>query len=103
MVDEKTVLDALQGKESAFALIYDETVKKAYTTAYSIVKDENDAWDVVQESYLRMWQTLEELKDPSKLELWFYEIVRTRALAFLQIKDVKQFVISTDIMSAVEE
>lgn len=76
------VKKALQGDESAFEYIYKQTSDDAYAVAYSVLHDTHDALDVVQDSYLSMFEHLGSLENPSKLESWFKRIVKNNALNF---------------------
>lgn len=82
---DKAVLDAaLRGDEKAFDYIYNHTVDKAHRVAYGVIHDQDYAMDIVQESFIKMWQNLDTLQDPARFESWFFQIVRHKALDFLE-------------------
>ncbi len=83
-MDSKIIIAALNGNEEAFVQIYELTVNKAHRTAFSIVKDNDDALDVVQEAYISLWEKLSTLKNAEQFEAWFMQIVRNKALDFLK-------------------
>jgi RNA polymerase sigma-70 factor (ECF subfamily) len=53
------------------------------SVALRIVKDEEDAADVVQDSYLRAWRALPGFRGDSLLSTWLHSIVVNRALSML--------------------
>lgn len=85
-MDISIVLRTKSGDVSAFTELYNHTHDKAYSVAYSILKDEFEAEDIVQEAYIVVMEKLDDLKNPDRFESWFYQIVRTRALNDLKKK-----------------
>jgi RNA polymerase sigma-70 factor (ECF subfamily) len=53
------------------------------SVALRIVKDEEDADDVVQDSYLRAWRALPGFRGDSLLSTWLHSIVVNRALTHI--------------------
>lgn len=62
-------------KQETFNKLYEETNKMAYYTALSILKNETDAQDIVQNSYVSAYTKLEQLKDISSFAAWLKIIV----------------------------
>ncbi len=76
---EKVVKAALEGKESAFTQLYESTQRDMYYIALKYMKDEDAAMDVLQDSYLKAWQSLASLKEPGSFRAWFGRIVANTA------------------------
>ncbi|MEA4895758.1 MAG: sigma-70 family RNA polymerase sigma factor [Oscillospiraceae bacterium] len=55
--------------------LYKETYKMVYYTAYSIMRNETDAQDIMQNSYISAFTKLDQLKDPSAFVPWLKKIV----------------------------
>lgn len=102
-MDQNVVKAALQGDPAAFTYIYNHTFDKALAIAQGFVKNEHDAFDVVQDAYIKMWEKLGTLDDPSKLEFWFYTIVRNKAKDFLGSKAHTDFVAFSDVESGAQD
>lgn len=59
---------------------------KYYRLAYSYVKNEQDALDIVQESAYRVIKDLDQLKERNYLSTWIYRIVINNAIDSLRKK-----------------
>ncbi|CEG24377.1 RNA polymerase sigma factor SigV [Planococcus massiliensis] len=51
-----------------------------YRLAYSYVKNQEDALDIVQESIKKALTSLDKIKDPNAMKSWFYKIVVRTAI-----------------------
>lgn len=58
--------------------------KQLYWLAYSYVKNEQDALDIVQESIQKSMRYYDQLMEKEKLKSWFYKIVVNSSLDFLK-------------------
>jgi RNA polymerase sigma-70 factor (ECF subfamily) len=57
-----------------FWAIYDQYYPKVRKFILALVKDEWVADDLIQETFIRVQQNIESLKDPSKLSSWIFRI-----------------------------
>jgi RNA polymerase sigma-70 factor (ECF subfamily) len=55
-----------------------------YRLAYSYVKNEDDALDIVQESIYKAMVSMNTVKDPGYIKTWFYRIIVNTSLDFLR-------------------
>jgi len=81
--------------------IYDLTVayildnqEKFYRLAYSYVRNQDAAMDVVQNAIIKGLEKCYDLKNPAALKTWFYRIVVNEALQYL--REYKKELISAD-------
>lgn len=58
--------------------------EKYYRLAYSYVKNEEDALDIIQESIYKAISSLNTIQDPQYMKTWFYRIVINTSLDFLR-------------------
>lgn len=58
--------------------------QRYYRLAYSYVKNEQDALDVVQESAYKAIKKCQKIKEASYMETWIYRVVINTALDFLR-------------------
>lgn len=57
-----------------------------YRLAYSYVKNQEDALDIVQDSIQKALISIERVKDPHSIKSWFYKIVVRTSIDFLRKK-----------------
>ena len=74
------VARTLAGDKEAFASIYDEFATPIYDFCRSILRDDADAADAAQETFVVAHQKLDTLRDPQKLRPWLYSIARRQSL-----------------------
>lgn len=77
MSDNETTLiqKAQKGDHEAFAALVDEHQRYVYNLALRVVKDENEALDLTQETFVRAWTALPNFKGQSQFRTWLYRIV----------------------------
>ncbi len=73
------VAEAREGDEQAMAALYRATYNLAYYVALQLVKNREDALDVMQDAYIRAFGRLRTLKDPARFESWLCRIVANTA------------------------
>ena len=66
---------AQKGDHDAFAALVDEHQSFVYNLALRVVKDENEALDLAQETFVRAWTALPNFKGQSQFRTWLYRIV----------------------------
>ena len=60
--------------------------QKLYRVAYRILKDEGNAEDIVQETYIKLWNKRDEMKSIENTEAYAIIILRNSCLDFLRKK-----------------
>jgi RNA polymerase sigma factor (sigma-70 family) len=71
---------AQRGDKAAFGALIHRYERTALAVAYAQTRDANRAGDVVQEAFLKAWQKLAGLGDPSRFAAWLCGIVRNAAI-----------------------
>jgi RNA polymerase sigma factor (sigma-70 family) len=61
----------------------------AYTIALKITGNEQDSEEIVQDSFVKMFQGLNKFKNESKFSTWFYRIVYNTSISFLRNRRIK--------------
>lgn len=94
----KIIPSALSGNNLAFEALYNMTKDEAYFIALSLTHNENDAMDILQESYLKAFSNLDKVNPPEMFDNWFNRIVANQSKDFLKKKKPVLFAdISSDI------
>lgn len=79
---EKHIVELLQERnEKAISLLYEHYGNTLYGVAYKVVRDEELAKDVLQESFVKIWKKSDSY-DASKAKLftWLFRITRNTAI-----------------------
>lgn len=75
MVAEKLLIKNLKkGQEDAFRQIVEEYGNRLLRTCYLILKDREEAEDVVQETFIKVFQKMDSFKENSGFYTWIYTI-----------------------------
>lgn len=70
-------------EEKAFELLLKSYQKKLYWHIRSLVTYHDDADDVLQSTFIKIWKALPGFREESKLYTWIYRIATNEALSFL--------------------
>jgi RNA polymerase sigma factor (sigma-70 family) len=72
--------------EQAFAFLVKSYKQKVYWKIRQMVIDPDDADDVTQDVFVKIWQNLYQFREDSKLYTWIFRIAVNETLTFLQKK-----------------
>ncbi len=75
---EQELLLAAQQDDEAFALLYQRYYRLVYYVAYKMCRNDADAQDVVQETFMEVRRSLCDLKNPQYFRLWLYRVVDSK-------------------------
>jgi len=84
-----------KGNQSAFRLLVEQYQAYAFKLAFRIVCNEEDAKDVVQESFIKIWRNIHNYRPSVKFTTWMYKIVTNSAIDLYR-KNARQNSISLD-------
>ncbi|HMX40299.1 MAG TPA: RNA polymerase sigma factor [Saprospiraceae bacterium] len=82
--DETLIQQALAGRQTAYGMLLRRYEQYAFTLAFRMLKNREDAHEVTQDSFLRAFRYLPEFRGEAKFSTWLYKIVRSTALNFLR-------------------
>lgn len=71
-------------KEKAYTIIIRKYQEKLYWHIRRMVVDHEDANDVLQNVFIRVWKGLENFREDSQLYTWLYRIATNESLTFLE-------------------
>ena len=82
---DKELLEMFHTDQSSYAfnLLVRKYQKKIYAHVRRIVIDHDDANDVVQNIFIKVWKGLEKFNEDSELYTWIYRISVNESLTFL--------------------
>jgi len=75
--DESLICQIQEGSHEAFAILVDRHSNRFYRIAYRFVSSKDDAEDIVQEAFLKLWNrpNLWDAGKGAKFTTWFYRVV----------------------------
>ena len=88
MEDHILIEKVLAGDSNAFSGLIDRYKDMVYTLAIRIVKNNEDAEEVAQDSFIKAFEKLDSFKGSSKFSTWLYTIVYRTALTKVRKKKV---------------
>jgi RNA polymerase sigma-70 factor (ECF subfamily) len=74
--EDRVLIEAAQrGDRDAFRKLVEKHQRRVFAIALSVVRDENDARELCQEAFLRVYRGLDQFKGGSSFFTWLYRIV----------------------------
>jgi len=93
---ELLVLRCQRGQREALEELVRSWEKRLFYYVRRLVDDEQIAWQVLQETWVKVLQGINRLREPRKLPLWLYSIARKTAISHLRLEYKKQALFGTD-------
>src|SRR5213593_3889113 len=78
--DRKLVLQAASGDEEAFAALVRRKREKVFWIAFRIVGDEDEAREIAQLTFIRLWKVLPKYRPDQSFDTWLYRITVNLAI-----------------------
>ncbi|MEO7531566.1 MAG: sigma-70 family RNA polymerase sigma factor [Sediminibacterium sp.] len=86
-------------QEKAFTAIIKKYQEKLYWHVRRLVVDHDDANDVLQNVFIKVWKGLENFREDSQLYTWLYRIATNEGLTFLEQQKKRSTVSLSDVES----
>ncbi|MBU0764207.1 MAG: RNA polymerase sigma factor [Bacteroidetes bacterium] len=97
---DKELLDLFRNTENrnyAFNMLVRNYQQKLYWHIRRIVISHDDTDDVLQNTFIKVWNSLEGFREDSQLYTWLYRIATNEALSFLKQKRTRFFLPLVDV------
>ncbi|MGE6221297.1 RNA polymerase sigma factor [Nubsella zeaxanthinifaciens] len=94
--DEKT-------RNTGFNLLLQKYQQKIYWHIRRLVIDHDDADDLVQETFVKVWKNLQNFRADSQLYTWIYRIATNESITFLNKKKNKNNISLDDVDTDLSE
>jgi RNA polymerase sigma-70 factor (ECF subfamily) len=78
--EQQLIAQIKEGHDGAFRLLVQRHMKQAYNVAYGFVSDHDDAEDVAQEAFVRVYQSIGSFRGDAVFSTWLYKIVMNLSL-----------------------
>mgnify|MGYP003572240253 FL=1 len=73
--DARWIAQANEGDHEAFRLLVEHYQDRVYRTALGVMGNREEAWDVAQEAFLRVYRSLDRFRLGQNFYTWLYRIV----------------------------
>ncbi len=73
-------------KDQLFKEIFDKNSKKIFHLCYGYTGDHDSANDLLQETFLKVWQNLDKFRNKSLISTWIYRIAVNTCLTYLRLE-----------------
>jgi RNA polymerase sigma-70 factor, ECF subfamily len=77
------------GNPEAFDQLVGRYRNRVFGMIYNMVHNEQDAWDLAQDSFLKAWKSIAGFRGQSSFYTWIYRIVTNVTIDWLRKKQVK--------------
>jgi RNA polymerase sigma factor (sigma-70 family) len=85
--DEVTCIKEVQnGNIAVFENLVNHYKSKVYTIAYKIIKNREDAQEIAQDTFIKIFRNINNFKYNSKFSTWLYRIVYNEAISKIRKK-----------------
>lgn len=81
---QEIIARAMAGNTEAFRVVVMQNQAFAYSVSYRFLGNAEDAEDIVQEAFIRLWKNLHKYNPEVKLRTWLYRIIVNLCLDFLK-------------------
>jgi RNA polymerase sigma-70 factor (ECF subfamily) len=99
-VDKDLIIKCKEGDISAFEQFVQKYQNYVYSVAFRFVADEEEAKDVTQECFIRVWKNIYKYNFSSKITTWMYKIVTNLCIDNMKVQKRKQKVFVYDLDDA---
>lgn len=87
--DADLVRAAQSGDTAAFDQLVGRYRSRIFGMIYNMVHNEQDAWDLAQDSFVKAWKSIARFRGQSSFYTWIYRIVMNVTIDSLRKKQVK--------------
>lgn len=104
--DDKELLSLFrepQTKERGYTLLVKKYQEKIYWHIRRMVVDHDDANDVMQNVFIKVWKGLDQFREDARFYTWLYRIATNESLTFLEQEKKKAAVSYEDVSHALSE
>jgi RNA polymerase sigma-70 factor (ECF subfamily) len=76
-------------RNAAFSLVVERYSKQIYWHIRNMVLSHDDTNDLVQETFIKAWNSIEKFRGDSQISTWLYRIAINETLAFLKKRQIE--------------
>jgi len=89
--DEELVIRSKAGDQNAFGIVFLRSKVEVYACIVNVVQNDEVAKDLWQDTYVKAWRHIQDLKDPSRFKFWLLTIAKHLAFDWRRKEDRERF------------
>lgn len=98
--DDQYYLEQISsGNTNAYAMLINKHKTMAFNVALRITRNREDAEEVIQDAFLKVYYSLKEFEGKSKFSTWLYRIVYNQAISKIRKKNIAQNDLDDEIIN----
>lgn len=82
--ERQLITDYLAGDEKSLEVLIKKYLKPIYSFVYCYVGNEQEAEDITQEVFVKVWKNLKKFQPEKKFSAWVFEIAKNTSLDWLK-------------------
>lgn len=83
-IDSELVYESLEGDDNAFKELLQRHLKHTYNFIYQLSGSEEEAKDITQDTFVKVWKNLKKYNDKSSFKTWVINIARNTTIDYLR-------------------
>ncbi len=95
--DRELVQTIRQGDDRAFEQLVRRKTSKVYAVCYRIIGNAEDAKDISQLVFLKLWENLEKYDPQYAFDTWLYRMVTNVAIDFMRNKQSRENAVNSNL------
>ncbi len=96
--DNELLEEFKNGNEKGFDILVLRYQEKVYQVAFRIVRNQEDAWELAQETFIRAYKAIPKFKGKSSFYTWLFRICFNLSITFSKKKQKDRKMISLDTL-----
>jgi RNA polymerase sigma factor (sigma-70 family) len=88
--DLKLIAELKNGSDTAFQYLVEHYQDRVFNTSLGLLQNQDDAEDITQEVFLKVFQSVRSFRGNAKLSTWIYRIAVTTSLDLLRSRKRKK-------------
>ncbi|HKS24577.1 MAG TPA: RNA polymerase sigma factor [Thermoanaerobaculia bacterium] len=96
--DDRQLVETIRGGDSdAFEVLVRRKTSKVYSLCYRIIGNSEDAKDISQLVFIKLWENLEKYDPQYAFDTWLYRMVTNVAIDFMRNKQSRENAVNSNL------
>ena len=87
--DARLIARCQGGDTAAFSDLVAKYRNKVHSTIFNLVRSEQDAWDLSQETFIKAWRSIDRFRGQSSVFTWLYRISTNVTIDWLRRRQIE--------------